>query len=201
MVKITKINNPHLNGLQSAILVRISKDKVAAKVEKESSAKKSAETKECEPVEEEAFEIEACSDFLVMLSPYFAQLLSDESKIGEVLELSEEDPEAAARLIVFMHSLLPYPETWNAVEAKLAAKWIVTSLIRPIKDYIDKFLANACSKPTGWEAKGSDKTEFLEIKQVVITHAAYQGANRYKTYGFNRGNKVMIGKLWGIELN
>ena len=66
------------------------------------------------------FEVQASADLLRLLSPYFAQLLSGNE--SGVLELSEDEPEAAAKLIVFMHANEPYPPDWNAIEAALCAK-------------------------------------------------------------------------------
>ena len=120
------VENKYVEDVQLIVLFRISKPNSGVKRRKGEKSK-------------DVFEVQASADLLRLLSPYFAQLLSGNE--SGVLELSEDEPEAAAKLIVFMHANEPYPQTWDAIEAALCAKWILTPFVNTIKSTIDKFLA------------------------------------------------------------
>ena len=173
-VMVTKVENKYVEDVQLIVLVRISKPDSGVKRRKGEKSK-------------DVFEVQASADLLRLLSPYFAQLLSGNE--SGVLELSEDEPEAAAKLIVFMHANEPYPQTWDAIEAALCAKWILTPFVNTIKSTIDKFLAGCYNDVNGFASFGDDeKAMFCEVCEIVSTHIAY-----------NEGNKLVAMKVAEME--
>ena len=183
MTKYTKIANPYIEHVPKSIKVRFLKTNSAQKGSSGNESSESSESNKKRKVEE-AFEIEACADLLRVFSPFFAQLLSKNEK---VLELSEDDPEAAANLCVRMHSPKRYPvDKWDATHAKLSAKWIVLSVIESLQTFIDDLLEDVI------ESLEEDKRSlFLEIKEVVLTHTVYQDRKKLLTFNSNSINNKM----------
>ena len=83
--------------------------------------------------------------------------------------MSEEDPKAAAELIILMHSLNSYPPVWIAQWAKLCAKWVANFPIDRIKAYIDEFLSEMFTLGRKYSvqerATMAEYIEFLQIKE------------------------------------
>ena len=100
-----------------------------------------------------------------------------------VLELREEDPEAAAKLIVILHGFKGYGDAFNAADAKLSTKWICSDFIAKINEIINKILVEAYKKALVPRKKGEDLAQmfledvnsFPQIANVVAEHTAYQG--------------------------
>ena len=143
---------------------------------------------------EEVFEVQASKELLALSSSYFKQILSDHK--GSVLEMHEENPEKAALFVVFLHSVNHYPlDKVDVIEAKLAAKWLLGSVTDSIKTNIDLSLTKMCgdvfprdvyeeeTEDTGYSWNGYmvrlDYDQFTKIVDVVSTHTAYQGRNRF----------------------
>ena len=208
MTKYTRIDNPGADELVSSVLIQIKKTtsvdpvSLSTKPEEKKDKKKKkdelsseAKSDSKEPEKEVGFEIWACADLLKFSSPFFAQLLTNN---GGVLQMEEDHPEAAANLILHLHSFKTY-DTDNSDEiykkivydAALSAKWILTVVIGQIKDYIDEFLFGVLE---------IDKTsfkvgKFTDVRDLVITHTVYQGPNKFMTSPSLAGNKVVIAAI------